>query len=90
VLRALELNCDYMVKGTKVDGVYDKDPAKYKDAKKFDVISVDEALKRGLRVMDQSAIALAKDEKLPIFVCKIEDIDKIGSKKINGTLVTTE
>ena len=90
VLRALELNCDYMVKWTKVDWIYDKDPVKYKDAKKFDVISIDEALKRWLKVMDQSAIALAKDEKLPIFVCKIEDIDKIWSDKLNWTFVTVE
>ncbi len=89
VLRALELNCDYMVKWTKVDGIYDKDPAKYKDAKKYDIISLEEALKKWLRIMDQSAIALAKDEKLPIFVCKITDIDKIWTQDINWTLVKT-
>ncbi len=87
VLRALELHCDYMVKGTKVDGVYDKDPAKYPDAKRYDSICVDEALEKGLRIMDQSAIALAKDEKLPLFVCRIEDIDQIGSPDIKGTYV---
>jgi len=87
VLRALELHCDFMVKGTKVDGVYDKDPAKYPDAKRYDTISITEALQKWLRIMDQSAIALAKDEKLPIFVCRIEDIDLIGSDKIRGTYV---
>lgn len=46
VLRALELHCDYMVKGTKVDGVYDKDPAKYPDAKRYDSVSIDEALQK--------------------------------------------
>lgn len=87
VLRALELHCDFMVKGTKVDGVYNKDPEKYPDAKRYDAVSVDEALEKELRIMDQSAIALAKDEKLPIFVCKIEDIDQIGSPDIQGTYV---
>lgn len=87
VLRALELHCDYMIKGTKVDGVYDKDPAKYPDAVRYDTVSIDEALVKGLRIMDQSAIALAKDEKLPLFVCRIEDIDQIGSPDIRGTYV---
>lgn len=87
VLRALELHCDFMVKGTKVDGVYDKDPEKYPDAKRYDTVSITEALQKWLRIMDQSAIALAKDEKLPIFVCRIEDIDLIGSDKIRGTYV---
>ncbi|MDD2916291.1 MAG: UMP kinase [Candidatus Gracilibacteria bacterium] len=87
VLRALELHCDFMVKGTKVDGVYDKDPAKHSDAKRYDTVSIDEALAKGLRIMDQSAIALAKDERLPLFVCRIEDIDQIGSPDIRGTYV---
>ena len=87
VLRALELHCDYMVKWTKVDGVYDRDPAKYPDAKRYDTVSIDEALSKWLRIMDQSAIALAKDEKLPLFVCRIEDIDQIGSPDIRGTYV---
>lgn len=88
VLRALELGCDVIVKGTKVDGVYDKDPAKYPDAKRFETLALQEALEKNLRVMDQSALALAKDEKIPLFVCKIEDIDKLGSDEIIGTLLT--
>ncbi len=87
VLRGLELGCDYVVKATKVDGIYDKDPVKHPDAKKFDVISLDEALKRGLRVMDQAAIALAADEWIPIFVCNINDVDKIWSQLERGTYV---
>jgi len=90
VLRGLELGCDYVVKATKVDGIYDKDPVKHSDAKKFDVISLDEALKRGLRVMDQAAIALAADEGIPIFVCNINDVDKIGSQLERGTYVVKE
>lgn len=88
VLRALELNCDLVIKGTKVDGVYDKDPKKFADAKKYGEISFQEALEKNIRVLDQSALALAKDEKLPIFVCKIEDIDRLGSWEVEGTLLT--
>jgi uridylate kinase len=88
VLRALELGCDVIVKGTKVDGVYDKDPAKFPDAKRFETLALQEALEKNLRVMDQSALALAKDEKIPLFVCRIEDIDKLGSDEIRGTLLT--
>lgn len=87
VLRALELGCDVIVKGTKVDGVYDKDPKKYPDAVRYPTLTLQEALEKNLRVMDQSAIALAKDEKIPLFVCRIEDIDKLGSDEIIGTLL---
>lgn len=88
VLRALELNCDFMVKWTKVDGVYDKDPIKYPDAKKYDYLTMSEALKLGLKIMDQSAIALAGDENLSVFVTRIESIDKIGTDKIIGTFIS--
>ncbi|MFZ3233401.1 MAG: hypothetical protein WA194_07975 [Patescibacteria group bacterium] len=77
VLRALELHCDVLVKGTKVDGVYDKDPAKHPDAVRYDTVPGSVALSKNLRIMDQSALALAKDEKLPLFVCRIEDIDRL-------------
>ena len=87
VLRALELHCDVMVKGTKVDGVYDKDPAKHPDAIRYETLPLQEALEKNLRVMDQSAIALAKDEGLPLFVCRIEDIDQLSEPFVNGTLL---
>ncbi len=87
VLRALELNCDFMVKWTKVDGVYDKDPAKFTDAKRYNNLSVDEALEKWLRILDQSAIALAKDEWLDIFVTKINSIDNIWSNKFKWTKI---
>ena len=87
VLRALELNCDFMIQWTKVDGIYDKDPEKDDTAQKYDTIWIDEALDKWLKIMDQSAIALAKDEKLPIFVCKLMDIEKILSKTIKWTYV---
>ena len=62
VLRALELDCKVMVKGTKVDGIYDADPMKHPEANKFSDLSYDKALELDLAVMDLSAVALAKDQ----------------------------
>lgn len=90
VLRALELHCDCVVKATKVDGIYDKDPHKHGDAVRYDILALDEAIKKNLRVMDQSAIALANDECMPIYVCRIEDIDNLTSDTITGTYVCTK
>lgn len=87
VLRALELNCNYLVKWTKVDWIYDKDPMKYEDAIKYDTLNYQEVLVKNLNIMDQSAIALAKDENLPIFVCSIDKINLIWSREDFGTLV---
>ncbi|NPA27753.1 MAG: UMP kinase [Epsilonproteobacteria bacterium] len=70
-LRASEIGADFLIKATKVDGVYDKDPNKYDDAKKLDVISYDRALSDHIKVMDDTAIALAKENKLPIIVCNM-------------------
>ncbi len=70
-LRATEIEASMLIKATKVDGVYDKDPAKYEDAVKLDVISYDDALKDHIKVMDDTAIALAKDNKLPIVVANM-------------------
>ncbi|NWF66063.1 MAG: UMP kinase [Campylobacterales bacterium] len=68
-LRAIEINAQMIIKATKVDGVYDKDPKKYSDAKKLDILNYDEALQDNIQVMDNTAIALAKDNKLSIIVC---------------------
>ncbi|MDD2693990.1 MAG: UMP kinase [Candidatus Gracilibacteria bacterium] len=87
VLRALELQCDVVVKATKVDGIYDKDPKKHHDAVRHDSLYLHEVIQNDIRVMDQAAIALAKDEAMPIYVCRIEDIDKICSEDIVGTFV---
>jgi len=70
-LRASEIEASLLIKATKVDGVYDKDPAKYSDAVKLDTISYDEALKDNIKVMDDTAIALAKDNELPIIVANM-------------------
>jgi uridylate kinase len=68
VLRALEINADAILKGTRVDGIYDKDPEKYNDAIKYDAISYEETLQKELKIMDSTAFALAKDNQLPIIV----------------------
>ncbi|WII72716.1 UMP kinase [Bdellovibrio sp. 22V] len=65
-LRAMEINAQVIMKATKVDGIYDKDPAKHTDAKKFDKISYIDVLNRGLQVMDSTAISMCMDNKLPI------------------------
>lgn len=68
VLRAVEIEADAVLKGTRVDGVYDKDPEKFMDAVRFDEITYTEALKRGLRIMDLTAITMAQENKKPIHV----------------------
>src|SRR5438270_11294610 len=70
-LRAMEIKADVILKATKVDGVYDADPMLVPDAKRFDKITYMEVLKRGLKVMDSTAISLCKDNGLPIIVFKL-------------------
>ncbi|TQS72922.1 UMP kinase [Rhodobacteraceae bacterium] len=72
-LRANEMNCEAIFKGTKVDGVYDKDPNKFDDARRYDTVSYDECLQKNLGVMDASAIALARDNHLPIIVFSLDE-----------------
>ncbi|MEE9322101.1 MAG: UMP kinase [Granulosicoccus sp.] len=67
-LRAVEIGADIMIKGTKVDGIYDKDPNKFNDAVKYDVVSFDEAINKRLGVMDQTAIVMCRDNNLPVKV----------------------
>ncbi|NOY14898.1 MAG: UMP kinase [bacterium] len=67
-LRALELGVDILLKATKVDGVYDKDPTKYPDAKKYDRLSYQEAIVKNLRVMDGEAFVMCRDNKMPMLV----------------------
>ena len=72
-LRATEIGACMLIKATKVDGVYDKDPMKYPDAKKLETLSYDRALEDHIKVMDDTAIALAKDNKLPIVVANMNE-----------------
>lgn len=76
-LRAVEIGADVIIKATKVDGIYDKDPHKFSDAKMLESISYDEALRDHIKVMDDTAIALAKDNKLPILVCNMFKKDNL-------------
>ena len=72
-LRASEMACEAIFKGTQVDGIYDKDPKKYADAVRYDIVSYDEVLQKRLKVMDASAIALARDNNLPIIVFSLDE-----------------
>lgn len=76
VLRALELECDMMIKATKVDGVYDKDPVKHADAVLIKNATYDEVIKNDIRVMDQTGIALARESKLQL---KVVNLYKTGA-----------
>ncbi|MEJ2134970.1 MAG: UMP kinase [Desulfofustis sp.] len=92
VLRALEIDADLIIKATKVDGVYDKDPVKYSDAVKYDRLTYDMVLKQGLRVMDAAGIALAKEEKKPILVMNMTvpgNVRKAVLGENVGTLISS-
>ena len=90
VLRATEIESEVIIKGTKVDGIYNKDPMKYNDAVKFQTISYREVFDKDLQVMDMTAITLAKENKLPIIVYDVNHeggLKKILSGKKIGTYV---
>ena len=72
-LRASEMACQAIFKATKVDGVYDKDPVVHEDAVRYDNITYDDVLAKHLKVMDASAIALARDNNLPIVVFSLDE-----------------
>jgi uridylate kinase len=76
-LRAMEIHADVVMKATKVDGVYDKDPQKHADAKMFERLSYIEALQRNLAVMDSTAISLCRDNRLPIVVFNLNKAGNI-------------
>ena len=88
VLRAIEIDADVILKGTRVDGIYDEDPEKNNSAIKFDSLSFDEVLKKGLKVMDTTAFTLSQENKLPIIVF---DINTKGNliKIIKGEKIGT-
>lgn len=90
-LRAMEIHADIILKATKVDGVYDKDPKKFDDAVKLETLSYDQALQDHIKVMDDTSIALAKDNKLPIIVCDMFKsgnlLEIIGGERTNCSVV---
>lgn len=92
-LRAIEINADVVIKATKVDGIYDKDPVKFADAKKYTQVTYTEVLNKDLKVMDAAAISLCRDNKLPIVVFdsliegNIKRVvlgEEIGTTVVNG------
>lgn len=87
-LRAVEVSADIMFKATMVDGVYDKDPHKYPDAKKYDTLTFTKVLEDRLAVMDGTAATLCRDNKLPILVFDLADPDNIA-KAVQGENVGT-
>ncbi|MBL08456.1 MAG: UMP kinase [Rhodobiaceae bacterium] len=91
-LRASEMSCDAIFKGTLVNGIYDKDPKKYDDAIKFDKISFHEVLTRNLRVIDSAAVSLARENDIPIVVFSINEENSfvdIMEGKGNSSIVTS-
>jgi uridylate kinase len=87
-LRAMEINAEILMKATKVDGIYDKDPTKFSDAKKYEEISYIEVLKQGLQVMDSTAISLCMDNKLPIMTFDLAQSGNI-LKAVTGEKIGT-
>ncbi len=90
-LRAIEIEADIMFKGTRVDGIYTADPEKDTTATKFETITYDEILSRGLKIMDLTAITMCKENKMPIYVFNMDEVGNLArvirGEKI-GTLVT--
>ena len=93
VLRAIEVEADVMLLAKAIDGVYDSDPAKNPDAKRYDVISIDDVIKENLQVVDMTASILARDNKIPMRVFALQEensIVKAASGQFNGTTVTAD
>lgn len=88
-LRGMELKCDAIIKATKVDGIYDKDPMKFPDAVRYTRVSYDEALQKKLGVMDYTALTLAMENQIPIIVCSMfgGSIKRLVCGEDIGTLV---
>jgi uridylate kinase len=92
VLRAIEVEADYILLAKAVDGVYDSDPAKNPAAKRYDTISIDDVISQNLQVVDMTASILARDNKVPMRVFALQEENSIvsaASGKFNGTTVTT-
>ena len=93
VLRAIEVEADYILLAKAVDGVYDSDPAKNPDAKRYDKVSIDEVIANNLQVVDMTASILARDNKVPMRVFALQEegsIVKAATGEFNGTTVTCD
>ena len=89
VLRAIEINADVILKGTRVDGIYDSDPEKNKSAKKFDSISFQSVLDKNLKIMDSTAFTLSKENNLPIIVFNMNTSGNLLKLVKGGNIGTT-
>lgn len=88
-LRAVEIDADLLIKATRVDGIYDKDPLKYDDAKHYSNITYTDVLSKNLNVMDAAAISLCRDNNLPIIVCSVTEKGNL-LKALSGNLKHTK
>lgn len=88
-LRAVEIGADIVLKATKVDGVYDSDPVKNPDAKRYDSLSFDEVLEQNLQVMDATAIVLCRDNNLPLRIFNLNDVGSLPAVMRDKTIGTT-
>ncbi len=89
-LRAAQTGCSILFKGTKVDGVYDRDPVQFSDAERFERLSYDQVLEQNLRVMDAAAVVVCRESNLPIVVFDVTDLDvlkRIFNEPAIGTVV---
>ena len=89
VLRAIEINAEVILKGTRVDGIYNEDPEKNKEAIKFDNISFEDSIKKGLKIMDTTAFTLSKENELPIVVFDINTKGNL-TKVVMGEKIGTK
>ncbi len=93
VLRAIEVEADYILLAKAIDGVYDSDPAKNPDAKRYDTVSISDVIAQNLQVVDMTASILARDNKVPMRVFALQEensIVKAATGSFNGTTVTTD
>ena len=90
-LRAVEIDCDIILNGTRVDGVYDADPEKYPDANKYDTLTFDDAYEKKLKIMDMTAFTLCKENQIPVVVFDMNNSGNLKKVILGdnvGTLVT--
>ena len=93
VLRAIEVEADYILLAKAIDGVYDSDPAKNPDAKRYDTVTIDEVIAKNLQVVDMTASILARDNKVAMRVFALQEensIVKAADGNFNGTTVTVD
>ena len=92
-LHALELHCEVLMKATKVNGIYDQDPMKHKDAKRYSTLNFQDAIEKRLEVMDTAAIAMSRDNNMPVMVFELFESDNLTKAVLGediGTYVSND